>query len=626
MTHLFLFSFGPVQSFIVQARKTKDLKAGSEILSKLTKAAIKCLNDSNVVAQVIYPFQDGNSLPNKFLASVEVADDKSALSLGKKVEDRVKAKFMEIAIVSKNEMNLVNTGKDFETAFEEQIESHLEVFWLFEPVNTTYKVAHNNILRNLGAIKNCRPFAQLPDGENGRKCAVSGERDALIFPDEELPAYVNDDKIAKCKNANEILLSKGEGLSAVVAVKRFYKSEVFPSTAGVASMDFVNAINSGGPSIVCFEKYKQNFNGSFDYQLLYKENLTPDYFKKQGLATREESKVENLLEKRIRNIKDDHKLLIESMSFSSKEVHQDATKLKSYYALLQFDGDKMGPTWSGDYCKDGIDLMEFQTEVAKRLHNFAKLASNFLIAPQGCTIYAGGDDFSGFVNLTSLFDVIQDLRKLYRKEVHEKVIDLLDKSKLQKAELSELSFSAGVVVAHYKTPLGEVVGTAHRTQSIAKEKGGRDSCAITLLKKSGEIQEGYVKWIDLQYLVAAVKNINKGYFSGKFLQSLEIELMNLVGREAKECRLTGFDPIIKAEIKRLVTRSLQIDALKKDNPNLDKEQSKVLFKDVADGMVETITRLYDAARPKHLNAKTGTENFVHLLSIIDFFTRKLTEN
>ncbi len=32
--HLFLFTLGPVQSFIAQARKTQDLYAGSETLSR----------------------------------------------------------------------------------------------------------------------------------------------------------------------------------------------------------------------------------------------------------------------------------------------------------------------------------------------------------------------------------------------------------------------------------------------------------------------------------------------------------------------------------------------------------------------------------------------------------------
>ncbi|NPA53826.1 MAG: hypothetical protein GXO21_04085 [Aquificae bacterium] len=37
--YLFIFTITPVQSFIAQARKTRDLHAGSRILSELIKKA-----------------------------------------------------------------------------------------------------------------------------------------------------------------------------------------------------------------------------------------------------------------------------------------------------------------------------------------------------------------------------------------------------------------------------------------------------------------------------------------------------------------------------------------------------------------------------------------------------------
>ena len=38
--YLFLFTIGPVQGFIAQARKTRDLYAGSAILGEIISAAI----------------------------------------------------------------------------------------------------------------------------------------------------------------------------------------------------------------------------------------------------------------------------------------------------------------------------------------------------------------------------------------------------------------------------------------------------------------------------------------------------------------------------------------------------------------------------------------------------------
>ena len=74
--YLFLFTVGPVQSFIAQARKTQDLYAGSQILTELVKAGIEEVGRENIIFPYAYPdednkWQDVKSLPNRFLAVVE---------------------------------------------------------------------------------------------------------------------------------------------------------------------------------------------------------------------------------------------------------------------------------------------------------------------------------------------------------------------------------------------------------------------------------------------------------------------------------------------------------------------------------------------------------------------------
>ncbi|MBK6682241.1 MAG: hypothetical protein IPG53_20725 [Ignavibacteriales bacterium] len=51
MKYLFLLSIGPVQSFIAQARKSRDLRLGSELLSRLIDTA---LNEPSI-KKVIFP-------------------------------------------------------------------------------------------------------------------------------------------------------------------------------------------------------------------------------------------------------------------------------------------------------------------------------------------------------------------------------------------------------------------------------------------------------------------------------------------------------------------------------------------------------------------------------------------
>ncbi|MDZ7933941.1 MAG: type III-B CRISPR-associated protein Cas10/Cmr2 [Emticicia sp.] len=128
--HLFLFTIGPVQSFIVQARKTRDLYSGSQILSDLIEFAIKKVGKENI----IFPYPQSEHIPNRFLAIVE--KDKSELeAYGKSIENAVKGNFEEKAINILND-KVGNYTDDFLDMYLKQINQHLEVYWVFKPITT----------------------------------------------------------------------------------------------------------------------------------------------------------------------------------------------------------------------------------------------------------------------------------------------------------------------------------------------------------------------------------------------------------------------------------------------------------------------------------------------------------
>ncbi len=84
--YMLLFSLGPVQSFIVQARKTRDLWLGSYLLAKLMEAAMKEIDKPEV--NFVFPTYrkvDGRNanLPNKYIAifnSLKEAQDAVEIS------------------------------------------------------------------------------------------------------------------------------------------------------------------------------------------------------------------------------------------------------------------------------------------------------------------------------------------------------------------------------------------------------------------------------------------------------------------------------------------------------------------------------------------------------------------
>ena len=160
--YLFLFSIGPVQSFIAQARKTQDLYAGSRILSQLATAGLTAAKPK----ERIFPQSTSiTSDPNRFLCIIEVNDPKD---FGKEVEKAVRDRWNQIASTI-----LVTNIK----GVKEQIDEHLDINWAFKEIKpdfSDYTIQYQTIERLLGAVKNARSFSQYTYQEQ------IGEKGALM--------------------------------------------------------------------------------------------------------------------------------------------------------------------------------------------------------------------------------------------------------------------------------------------------------------------------------------------------------------------------------------------------------------------------------------------------------------
>lgn len=459
--HLFLFTIGPVQSFIAQARKTQDLYAGSQILSELIKEAIKNVKRKNVIFPYTYPdekdkWENVKSLPNRFIATVNLPKEKLK-EFGESVEKAVRDKWLEIG--QKPIMNVlcekVNNNKSvkFDIAgINQQLEQQLEIFWLFEPLEA-YQESYKKIEQNLGAIKNVRSFQQFNYngiGERGRKCSLDGERNAYFFGKGTNSNYfgVKWNPFAIELEKSNIQLGVNEGLSAVSFAKRFYYKKGFPSTAEIALQN----IQTNTCISTKINSLKDLFKKDFDYQLLFDENLTDEYFEKNGLDKKHLSKAKDHL-KEIRKLAKDNSL-----------------KMNSYYALLSFDGDSMGEWLSKAKDKDEHNkfsklLMEFAEKAKDTLEGKeVTYGGNLKVEAKkrGKTVYAGGDDFLGFVNLQGLFETIECLKAVFDAEVTKKV-------KIKNGD-EKFTMSMGVVVAHYKMPLKKVIQLNRELLHETKER------------------------------------------------------------------------------------------------------------------------------------------------------------
>ncbi len=637
--YLFLLTISPVQSFIAQARKTQDLYAGSQILSELVKTGMKTFDEnishSDKEHNIIFPSSiDSDSLPNRFIAKFE-GTATEAKGKGEKIEEAVRKRWKKIAKDA--------VGNQSVTGFDDQIEQHLDIHWAFEEITKEgYKTAYKKLESLIGAIKNVRPFEQynyqyvedshtkeknLIVGEQGRKCSIDGQNNALFFRGIEREDGTTREKLNHLTNGKHIggfLLEQGEGLSAVSYVKRKYKDETFPSTAQIALMQAEKDIedekdidllkcykklfgNKDNFIKSCFELIQKNvvqelhisdlednknWLENFDYQLLYEENLVI-----KSIANPQQLRVAKLVLPKLKRY------------FKQK-----------YYALIIFDGDKMGKWLSGDSLEEpykSTELQTFHKEFSGLLAKFGKEATEYINTDKhnGRTVYAGGDDYLGFVNLECLFDVMSNLRIKFEELVGK---PLRDKGFTTK----NITFSAGIVVASYKMPLSEVLKKAREVEKIAKNKADRNAFAISVMKSSGEIQQATFKWYNdesasetssnWKYLQKITDLLREEKFSNKFISSLSKELYQLTGTDLGSIdeEHEQLEEAVKCEIKRLLKRA--------------KSTSKNVSDTDLSDIENAVLSLWENANPTISVNKV--ENFIHSLHIADFLHRKLNKN
>ena len=589
MTHLFLFTLGPVQSFIAQARKTQDLYAGSRLLSVLTETAMNHVKSKN--GQITFPDSTIESKPNRFVAKIDLPAEQLK-QLGEDVEQAVQAKWKSLA-----EKMLEKEGMRDPSGFYEQIQQHLKIHWVFHPIQNDYKTAFQQLEGLLAAVKQTNDFEQFP--EVGRKCSVDGQLNVKFYrpldgdtvDKAQDKLYNKDNYIVDNKKTSFAILQPGEGLSAVSFVKRAYRKgnrkEEFESTADIALLHWQKE------HLAAFKNYQSLFfykdESYFNAQFLFEENLVKKQLEKQGLP-------KELIKEKL-------------PEFLHKQRKLEGFEKKSckYYALLLFDGDGMGKLLGGDYLKDDNKLEDFHKAFSKKLGVFAKEAKTHLDDTQfarGRTVYAGGDDFLGFVNLESLFDVLIEFRRLYDDKVNKN-----DSVKKFLKEDTEITFSAGICIAHYKEPLSLVLNRARAMEQKAKDfRKAKNAFAIGVIKGSGEDHDTVWGFEDdsvtkLKFLVDAMRGTDAN-FSNTFIKNFQVELNRMLDPKGN---INVDMEMLRTELSRLMLRSI--------NSKFKKEEKQAL-KD------ELLTKIWDQLFIKQ-QTHSSLQNFFELLNICDFLHRTL---
>ncbi len=513
------FTLGPVQGFIEDARRTRDFWAGSFLLSWLSGQAMAALKDAG--GTIIFPqvYNDGlfkaitkkddkpydgtpyiGSLPNRFKAEVPDGIDNAGELCKKVIEDSwnklagaVWDKFIKDVA---SEKDLLTSGKDqgTEDIWKRQVDNFWDIAWVIGDET-------DDDGKWLDQRKNWRTHIE-PD-EGGDLCRLMGRYQEISgYPRINTETKQTDfwDALSEVKYFHqssgenrrllELNIGKDERLCAIALIKRLFpliaKDVIgwdpggddlniinWPSVSYIAAVPWLKAVSdkqSVAYADIVKDNVKSGFKGETETQLFGLLNngifdLDGHLLHQDGIATWKDFKGEKENEK---------ELLLKDLNKIQKEIGGAASE---FYAILIMDGDQIGSKLGSheSIVKNGLAAF---TQSVKEYFDPNPENKN---PANGVLIYAGGDDVLALVPVDIAIEAALYIREKY-KDAFDKVI----KENKDTCTVEEFTMSAALVFAQYKIPLRSVLKKAHHyIDNIAKDKNGRDSLAIAVMKPGG---------------------------------------------------------------------------------------------------------------------------------------------
>jgi len=410
--YMLMFSLGPVQTFIEQARKTRDLWLGSYLLSKLIEAAMEEVKKAVPGAEFVFPTErrvskDISDLPNKYIAIFNKQEDAEEA-----------AKISEKQIVQR--WNAVCAAvwegivKGHDTAETRAIwgrqtnpETLFEIFWVVvEGDQAEYGNWLERTQTALDARKRLRDF-KLPynpehpeeRGEPGEKSSISGEREILRRSENTRESMLEFwMSLAVTLSSKDISKDGTERLDSIDLVKRFatkaenyIPTKPFPSTSYIATASYVRMLDRTElePSVLRALEAWLDVTEAKDIDKVLPDTL-PYFAQRKGdrrpimqrvlrrdgdCFFRETFTTERL--KKDYNLTDDKKeerafiaenapLALTALLKATDALTPPISRPTSYYAIIQMDGDNMGTLLSG------VEDQNEHQKISEALSNFAR--------------------------------------------------------------------------------------------------------------------------------------------------------------------------------------------------------------------------------------------------------------
>jgi CRISPR-associated protein Cmr2 len=532
-------SIGPVQSFVAQSRRTRDLWGSSYLLSFLATHAMKGTRRAG--GTIIRPRVDDDpmlrwvesngggeaprlgSVPNQFTA--EIAHVVDAGPVASAAEKALRDAWLKVcgAVWDRYVTHAASAGNGTKAIWDRQVGGFWEVIWVAGTPEDHGLLARRKLWRT----------HWLPE-EGGNKCTIMPEL-------QEISGHVRATDRARQDafwsamrtRTGDLDLRDNERLSAVALVKRLYPRVAqkalgfaldvthWPSTVDVAAVPWLQQLRAvAGQDAAAYadavaKASDRALTGGVSSLLNQAQGGAPrflrldaNWFQRSFVAS-----------SKLAPLSDEGARASVLARLDSLTAARDGAGLGSpavYFALLLADGDRVGQM----VASAGSDV------VSSALAKFTRAVRDIVKGRHGVTVYAGGDDVLALLPLESALDCAREMERAYR----------------QSFGSAPATLSAAVVFAHARDPLNRILAEAHRLlDEVAKEENRRASLAAGVYRGGAAAVQWATTWerssiagtrkdaVECLHGLSRELASERGRLSGSLLQDLRQMLGILCG-------------------------------------------------------------------------------------------------
>lgn len=475
--HLLLVTLGPVQDFIAQARRTRDLWYGSHLLSELGRAAARALvgggarlvfpslqaGDPQLVA-CLAPLRDDNTPPqniaNKLLAEVpDVTDPQQLAKAARKAVSDYWRDQVAAPVKTKCAGLLV---QNVDAVWNEQIDSFLEFTASWLPLGD-YAATRRRLEQAVAGRKLLRDFDPWTQGRgNVPKSSLDGARESVLLP----PRQRASDK------ARRYRITDGEQLDAVGLVKR----------AGGEPDQFVPVVNVALASWLA--RASQVASTELDALATACRAVGVSRVVRTDLPCVSPFAFDGsvLLPSRWRSVFEEQGLPGDPEAWGRQHVRPLFRRLEEpypYVACLVADGDRMGRAI------DSLSSADAHRTFSKALAGFAGEAREIVEQQyRGALVYAGGDDVLAFVSLPEALACADKLRTAFEESMRTACAAIVADKRP--------TLSVGLGIGHVMESMGDLLTLGRQAEREAKRD--RNALAVVVDKRSGGTRAWCAQW------------------------------------------------------------------------------------------------------------------------------------